>query len=237
MRMIPLTMIAILVGWNLVSAAAQSGAVKTESKKVPVPDVALKDLPRMRDPDAVMKKWQIEVVWSRPKAGLFGSGMNGFDAWFLTPEMIAALANSRAKKLAMHDMQVQDLYTQLRDFYYGPLSTAFYGEEIGFLVTIRVEFDINHPDDISSIWDFRLMTEKGKQFKPAKVVPQDTLFNVSIDPFRVGTWAKTYGLIFDNTDPDTQKPILNYNTREISLTIGSDMGKGVARYQFDSKMR
>ncbi|HZT40593.1 MAG TPA: hypothetical protein VFA07_00310 [Chthonomonadaceae bacterium] len=237
MRTMTLAAIAVLVGWSLVAASVQSGDVKTESKKVPVPDVALKDMPRMKDPDAVMKKWQIEVVWSRPNAGLVSRGINGFDAWLLSPEMIAALANARSKKLVLHDLPAQELYTQVRDFYYGPLTTAFYGEKIGFLVTIRVEFDINHAEDISSIWDFRLITEKGKQFKPARVVPQDTLFNMSYDPFRVGTWAKTYGLVFDNTDPDTKKPLINYDTHEISLMIGSDMGKGIARYQFDSKLR
>lgn len=235
----PMTLIALaaLIGGSLLPALAQSGAVKTESKKVPVPGVALKDLPRMKDPEGVMKKWQIEVVWSRPRTGLFGPGMNGFDAWFLSPEMIAALANARAKKLAMHEITTETLYTQLRDFYYGPLSTAFYGEEIGFLVTIKVEFEVNHPEEISSMWDFRLIAANGKQYAPAKVVPQDTLFNMSYDPFRVGSWAKSYGLIFDNTDPDTNKPILTINTREISLMVGSDMGKGVARYQFDPKLR
>lgn len=220
----------LLLGSGLIPANAQGENVKTTSKKVPMPGTASRDLDRKMKADEAMNRWKINVRLS---------GNGSFDAWLLSPEMIGGLANFRTKRYGLSEKQAQALYHQLLDQYYGDAGSSFYGDKIGFMVKINLNLDINHAEDITSDWRFALVTEDGRVLKPVRLIPQDTLFKASNDPFNrsAGTWYKSFGVVFDNLYPDTKKPILTADTKAISFEVSGTPGQARARFEIDTRKK
>lgn len=228
---------ALWTGSAVVSPPTRSEEIPTVIKKVPTPASPPETLPRKIDPVAVLKTWQIRLEWPGQSPGFFQPARSGVDIWLLTPDAITGLAASQARIYSLKESRAQALYTEILDQYYGPLENDFYGNRIGFLVTIKIADDQRHGDDISSDWDFTLQTEDGKPFQPDSVIPQDTTQTQTGNSYRLGPYifVKSVALVFNNFDPKTEKPILTKSTRRLLLDIVGTPGKGRARFEFDTK--
>lgn len=205
--------------------------IKTVSKTFPVIKDPAPQLSKKLKYDSMMQKWGVGAWWSRQvyRKGLDESRIgNGMEVAICSSDFLAALTNQEAKSKLLNDAEAQTLYEKkIGD--YGGKHIAFYGY-------IQINNDVYKSSDISGEWTFYLFTEDGKRFKPASVTFSRPSF--SADYLSHNTFGyRDVTVIFDNVDPDTNKPLLTPETKSLTLALAGSPGQVKAKFVFDPKKK
>ena len=205
--------------------------VKTTVRKVPYPSAPETDRPKKIRLETAFQRWSVKVVWDK----LHGNE-NGFEARFVTADVIAGLANQMAKEKQLTDAQAQALYEERRKKYYGDADQGAFGAKLAFLGHIELNSETYTAGQLNASWQFELLTEDGKPLAPAKVEMGDVRLQKS-GPTAPASWYRVFTVTFENLDPVSKRRFATAGVHSLTLVVKGSAGEGRATYVFDPAAR
>ena len=224
---VPLCFLPMLLLLTLPPTEAGAQEVKSTVRKVSYPAAPEPTRPKKIALETAFSRWSIKVTWDK----LHGNE-NGFEARFVTADVIAGLANQLAKDKQLNDTQAQALYDERRKKYYGDSDRGAFGEKIAFLGHIELSSETYTAGQLDTPWQFALLAEDGKPLVPAKVEMGEVRLQKN-GTAALPSWRRAFTVTFDNLDPATKRRVVTAGTRRLTLTVKGTIGEGRAVYAFE----
>jgi hypothetical protein len=227
-------LLPILIFTVFLPSAGRAGDatdVKTTVRKVPYPAAPETERPKKIKLETAFQRWSVKVTWDK----LHGNE-NGFEARFVTADVIAGLANQLAKEKQLTDAQAQALYEERRRKYYGDADQGAFGAKLAFLGHIELNSETYTAGQLNASWQFELLTEGGKPLAPAKVEMGDVRLQKS-GPAGLASWYRAFTVTFENLDPLSKRRFATAGVPSLTLVVKGPAGEGRATYVFDPAAR
>lgn len=202
----------------LLACIGRTDDVKTVTKKVPAIQDAPTEFPKKVKLEDVLKRWGVNAFWN-----VFDDGIH---ARLETPDLIAAQTDIKAKAKFLNEEERQSLWQE-------DLKKKW-GDVIVISGWIQLNTASRKPESLDGDWQFFLLLDEGRRFQPSKI----DLTEVRLSRGRYNNyWERVFLARFDNKDPNTGKPILTPETKELIFAVGGLPGSIKVRFQFDMKKK
>ncbi len=211
----------------LLPAGLRADEVKTTVRKVPYPAAPERERPKNVTLEAAFQRWSVKVTWDMSRGA-----ESGFEARFVTADVIAGLANQLMKDGKLTDVQAQTLYDERRKKYYGDMDRGAFGDKIAFLGHIELNGDTYTAGQLNAPWQFELRADEGVPLASAQVEMGEVKLQKSVKT-GLNSWYRAFTVTFNNQDPKTKQRVMTVGVHSMTLVVKGMVGEGRAIYGFD----